>query len=274
MRIVVSGATGFVGSHVVAKLRNAGRDVVAVARTAAPGVEVVTDYRDAPEGDVLIHLAQDSDRRRVNAAPAHELEAAAATVEQLAARFRRVVYASSAAIYDDAGSEPFRIDHPSAAADNYTRLKQGCEQVVLASDGVVARLSNVYGPGMSPSSVLANILAQAHQPGPLRVWNDQPVRDFLWAGDAAAGLIAMTEGGATGVYHLATGVGTSVGELALRTIDMLGQSGREVIATAPERQRSYLVLDIDETVRTWGWRPLTSLSEGLARLVRAGNRGI
>lgn len=270
MRIVVTGASGFLGAHLVTSLRAAGSDVIGVARRAAPGVELVSDYAAAPGGDVLIHLAQDGDRRRVNEAPTVEIDAALATVEDLAARFGRVVYASSAAVYGDAGSTPSRVGDATIAIDSYTQLKQQSEAVVIGRGGVVARLANLYGPGMSPTTIVGTLLAQSADIGPVRVWDDTPVRDFLWVEDAAAALASMSAGSAAGVFNVGTGIGTSVRELALRMIDVLGQSGRQVVATAAERRHSYLVLDIDETARTLAWRPETSLSEGLVRLVRTG----
>src|SRR5687767_13907347 len=67
MRVVITGASGFLGRAALAHFRNAGIEAVGVHRqpTTAPGEVTVKDYAQAPAGDVLIHLAENGDRTKV-----------------------------------------------------------------------------------------------------------------------------------------------------------------------------------------------------------------
>jgi dTDP-glucose 4,6-dehydratase len=152
--------------------------------------------------------------------------------------------------------------------DTYTRMKRRSEIAVLeASTGVAVRLSNVYGPEMSASSVLAAVLRQIPGAGPLLVNDASPIRDFLWVEDAAEGIAALaTIEGAHGVLNLATGIGTSIGVAARVALDLAGEPGREIVSSG-RPQNSVTVADYSRTTRVCGWRPRVSLGDGLALLV-------
>ncbi|KZD12191.1 NAD-dependent epimerase/dehydratase family protein [Oceanibaculum pacificum] len=265
--ICVTGASGFIGRALSAALSARGHQVLACARRpfAAPvGVQVVTvtHYTDAPPADVLIHLAEPA------AVPGDAIEGAVtATLAALAGRgYRRLVYLSSAAVYGDMEPYPRRPDEPARAENGYGRMKRAGEAVALAAEGVVVRLTNVYGPGMSQGTVIADILAQRAVPGPIRLRDLAPVRDYLWRDDAVAGLVAIAEGSATGVFNLGSGEAASVERLAQTCLRLWGREGDGAVATAPGDRASILRLDISETLRQFDWRPRIALDEGLARL--------
>ena len=241
MRIVVTGASGFLAPFVIGKLKSMGGDVVAVSRSRGSGFSSVSSYGDTPDGDVLVHLAQDNDRARVNTQPSSYAENAVAEMETLASRYARVIYASSASLYGDRGLSPRKEDDPVIAGDTYARIKIGCEEVVLAHGcGVAVRLANLFGPGQSENTVLSTILGQVSKSGPLVVRDDTPVRDFLWVEDAADCLVQMATGAPTGIFNVGSGIGTSVRELALQALDVLGQSDRAVVAGASGGRLSVL----------------------------------
>lgn len=267
MKLVVTGASGFVGQAVLRRLRADGADVVGVARRTAPGVISVPDYAESPPGDVLIHLAEASDRAVAAAGgPQYEARAHSTLATLLRQGYSRVVYASSAALYGDRITRPRRPDEPLLATDAYARIKIAAEEAVLAAGGVVARLSNLYGPGMSSANVLSRVLAQIPGRGALRVRDDTPVRDFLWIDDAASALGAMAGSRSAGAYNVGTSVGTSVRGLAEAALALAGESDRPVLADALASQPSHLVVDIAATRDTFGWQPATTLADGLAHL--------
>ncbi|RME32469.1 MAG: NAD-dependent epimerase/dehydratase family protein, partial [Gammaproteobacteria bacterium] len=146
LRVIVTGAGGFLGRHLCRALDAAGHQVVPLSRRPGPGMVTVEDYRHAPGGDILIHLAQEPDRARFNAGGAEAANTAVAMLESLLqGPWERVVYASSAAVYGDTGARPARVSSVVDAGDDYNRCKLACEARVLDRGGVAARLANLYG---------------------------------------------------------------------------------------------------------------------------------
>ncbi len=274
MRIVVTGASGFLGQAVLRNLRMRGADTVGVSRRAAPGCVSVDRYQDSPVGDVLVHLAEDSNMQRVAAAGAPYAQQSADLLDALLAKgYGHTVYASSAVLYGDRSPHPRHTGEPVVLQGAYALIKHGGEQAVgAAPHGVSARLANLYGPGMSRSNVLSAIVGQIPGEGPLRVRDTRPVRDFLWVDDAAEALATMAlRSESAGVFNVGSGQGVSVGELAQAALAAAGQASRRVETAAPPASQdappSTLVLDTSATTALFGWRPVTSLAEGLRRLL-------
>lgn len=271
--ICVTGASGSIGRALCAALALRGYSVLACSRRETaplPGVDSVllADYADAPAADALVHLAEPAD---IAAFPETGGEALVAEAVRLAERlagrgYGRSLYLSSAAVYGDMERHPRRPDEAVTAYNSYTRMKLAGEHAMLAEGGIAIRLSNVYGPGLKPGTVIADIMAQRHVSGPLRVRDAAPVRDFLWLEDAVAGLTAMLEGEETGLFNLGCGESASVEEIARLCLDLWGRGGEEVVSTAPSGRESVLRLDISRTTDRFGWRPAVGLRDGLARL--------
>ncbi len=216
-----------------------------------------------------MHLAEASDRAYAEAnSPLYE-QISLATLDTLQDKgFSRVVYASSAVLYGDQEPSPRRCVDSVHAKDAYTRLKLASEKAVLARGGIVARLANLYGPGMAESNVLSTILGQIRQDGPVRVLDATPVRDFLWIGDAARAMALMAMGDASGVFNVGSGQGVSIHELANVVLDAAGQAGRPVESARVSSRFSRLVVDIAQTKEVFGWYPAVTLVEGISTLVK------
>lgn len=268
MKVVVTGASGFLGRALMRALASRRLDAVGVSRRPAPGLVQVADYADAPAGDVLVHLAELNDRRAAAAAgEAYEQEATRTLRALLDKGYGRVVYASSAVLYGDATEAPHAPGDPVHVTDAYTRVKRACELMVLQRGGVAVRLANLYGPGMARGNVLTAILDQIPAPGPIRVLDTGPVRDFLWAEDAALALAAVAAGRATGVFNVGSGTGTSILALAQTALQAAGQPRRTIEATAPAGRPSKILLDIADTQSAFDWAPATPLPAGVRSLL-------
>jgi nucleoside-diphosphate-sugar epimerase len=141
--------------------------------------------------------------------------------------------------------------------------------------GIVVRPANIYGPGMSKNNVMSAILRQIPGEGTLEVMDTSPVRDFIWVEDAAEGIVALAlnhfkEGKERGLYNLGTGVGTSIETLADLALEIAGQPDRPVKTKYSSDRQSCLILDFADTTAACGWRPKTSLREGLTHMLHIG----
>ena len=270
LTVVITGASGFVGRHLRARLIADGAHVIAVSRQPRAGMLQVDDYGRSPDGDVLIHLGEESDRAVVNRAGESYLNVSARVVGALAKRcYRRLVYISSGTVYGEASPQPNKPGDAVITNDIYNRAKLLNEGIVLAAGGCVARLSNLYGEGMAASNVLSDIIAQVPGSGPLVVRDAAPVRDYLHVSDVAEALARFAESTHRGIINVATGSGTSVRRLAEVALAAAGQAGREVVSTSPVARFSYNVLDIKATSALLDWRPRTDLVVGLTELVHS-----
>lgn len=263
-RVVITGATGFLGRHVVAQL-SGGFELVPVSRGQHEGVVQVTNYANVPEGDILIHLAEEPDRAAASRAGDAHVEASTGLVRALSRRFAdRMIYASSGVVYGDAGVAPFCVGDPLVSADAYTRAKILGEAEVLEAGGMVVRLANLFGPGMSNGNVMSDILRQIPGEGPLFVRDDTPVRDFLAVDDAARFFTLLAGARAHGVLNVGSGVGTRIRALAETALALYGEIGREIIATRPALRPSVNVLNVEQAAKVLGWAPSRSLAEHMS----------
>jgi nucleoside-diphosphate-sugar epimerase len=273
MRLVVTGASGFLGGAVVSESVRRGWDTLGVSRrpwAPPPGATALrcTGYHAIPAGDALVHMAEDNDISSVELSGDAYYHAALGLVERLVEQTRgRLIYGSSATVYGGAETQPHKVDDPVIANSTYTRTKLTCEQRVLAAGGTVLRFSNLFGPGMSHHNVLGDILRQIPGTGALRVRDAAPIRDFLWISDAAKAVCDAVAANLHGVFNVGSGVGASIGELATRCLRLAGEGTREVQATARGDPYSCLVVAVDSTTRACGWQPTTPLDVGLARLL-------
>lgn len=275
MKIIITGASGFIGGHLIRKLsETANTEIVPLTRRKITNLIKVSDYRDAPEGDVLIHLAEDNNLENVASKDlSYEHNALRTLRTLLEKKYRRVIYASSSTLYGDKTLVPHGTNDEIFVMNPYTRIKSLSECAVLDNpNGLVVRLANVYGPGMSSSNVMSQILSQIPQQGDLEVGDVNPVRDFVWVQDVAEGISMLTHMDFakienSNIYNLGSGVGTSIGDVALLTLELAGQSGRRVMSKSRTRAISSIVLDCSEMTNACGWTPQVSLRQGIASLL-------
>ncbi len=275
LKVVVTGASGFLGRAVVARLLAEGHECLAVTRgdetLAGATMLRVADYTGfaAPPDAVLIHLAETRAISAADSAGDAHLDAATELVRSLLLQgWAHVIYVSSAAVYGDRTAAPHHPDERPEPASIYGRSKLACEALVLAQGGTVLRATNLIGPGMAADNVLADILRQLDRSEPLALRALSPVRDYLWVDDAATLLVRAAELQKGGVFNAASGRDVSVRELALLALVAAGQDCRPLMETRPVGDNSTIKLDIASTIWAFDWTPRTSLEDALKILVQ------
>jgi UDP-glucose 4-epimerase len=274
-RLVVLGAAGFIGSHVLRECWDRGHDVIGVSRDGNPAGAAGVDWasldldRDVPRfGDaVCVHLAEPN----LKADPENSAQNLLRAKHVLAAPFSRIVYCSSAGVYGDQISTPRREDESVAGTTEYARSKIAVEGLMAADPRcVTVRLANVYGRGMSRHNVLSDILGQLHLPGPIRLRDLTPIRDYVAVKDVADAIVEIAFSDISGTFNIGSGRGTSVRELATIVCEVGGQPGRAITGANRTSVASHLVLSIERLHKELGWSPSVGLTDGMAQLIQEG----
>jgi nucleoside-diphosphate-sugar epimerase len=223
MRVLVTGASGFIGRALAPRLLAGGHDVAALVRTAGsepPGTRPLLG--DLGDGDGLtalvaqerpqcvVHLAAEIASQRdaqkvwdVNVAGTARLLAACAGLSAAAVPAPRFVFGSTV-VTGDAGGALLTEDSPLPVQTPYGRSKQECERLVRESDlpAVILRPSHVYGPG---GWYAHELVARLRQPGRFAViGSGANLWDVVHVDDVVEAISLATEHAAPGsLYHLA-----------------------------------------------------------------------
>jgi nucleoside-diphosphate-sugar epimerase len=286
----VTGAAGFLGSHVCERLLEEGHDVV--------GVDCFTDYyeRELKEGnlerarqwdgfelfesdlaeggldavvagaDTVFHLAAEPGVRggSPSAYLRHNL---IATRRLLATRPRKLVYASSSSVYGNAPRQA--EDTPVAPLSPYAVTKVAAERLV-ASSGVPAvglRFFTIYGPRQRPDMAFHRFIARCLDGEPIEVIGDgRQVRDFTYVADAVEAVLAAAERGRPGaIYNVGGGHPVELRDAIALIAELVGDpvTVEHRAAVAGEARRT--ACDGTLARRELGFAPQTPLGAGIAR---------
>jgi NAD dependent epimerase/dehydratase len=300
-RVLVTGAGGFIGSHLVERLVDLGANVRALVEYNSLGswgwldespvrgdIEVVLgDVRDrdstvvaAAGRDVVFHLAALIAIPWSYDAPAAYVETnVVGTLNVLRAAqqagVERVVHTSTSEVYGSAQYAPIDEAHPLQAQSPYAASKIGADKIAEAfhlSFGLpVATLRpfNTYGPRQSARAVIPTILTQLLAGGTIALGNLAPTRDFTYVTDTVEAFVKVVDvAEAVGrVLNVGTGRDIAIGDLAERIEAAVER--RAPIDLDPARVRpdgsevERLCADADEARRLLAWEPRVTLDEGL-----------
>lgn len=287
MRAIVTGGAGFIGSHVVDALLARGDEVVVVddlssgkrewVPAAAQLVEHDIRQPYAVDGDVVFHLAAQADVGTSMQRPDFDAEVNVVgtvnTLESARACGAEVVFASTGgAIYGEV-DEPATEETPRRPVSAYGIAKLGAEAYlqgwnrIYGSNHTVLRFANVYGPRQSPElegGVVSIFMERLRRGEETLVFGDgEQTRDYVFVGDVVGAVLAAA--GRGGVYNVGTATETSVNELHRLCAEIAGVEGepRHVDPRPGDARRS--VLDASQAARDLGWRPRTSLADGLRK---------
>ncbi len=278
MKILLTGASGFVGGHLAPAPLDAGHDVVCVARDPAyqppEGADRVVldlaqpfDSASVPETDAVVHLAQANVRFPEGAQELYRVNTAS-TLELLehARRTgaRRFLYASSASVYGF-GERPFSENDPLRGDDFYATTKIGGEALVRAYRDflltAVLRLVVPYGPGQQ-GRMIPGLIARIREGAPVTLNSGgRPRMNPLYVDDVVRTVLAVLELDEQCVLNVAGDEPVTVRELA----EAIGRIvGREpVFENGAGDVPGDLVADTAKLHKLLGRASLVPLEDGL-----------
>ncbi len=300
-RFLVTGGAGFIGGHICEYLLGLGHAVSVIDNLSTGRMDnlaTVRDHIEFVEGDIrdpealrkamrgteyVLHHAADISVTASTENPifTNEVNVGGTLNVLTCARecgVRRLVLASSSAVYGDTGRTPQREDLPAKPLSPYGASKAAAElymhvfQSLFGLETVVLRYFNVYGPRQNPRSqyaaVIPKFIDRILAGENIQIYGDgEQTRDFVHVHDIArANCVACDADAATGgVFNIAGGRSTSIKELAYRLSKI---ADREVqisnIEPLPGEIR-YSISDTGRAAALLGFRPEVTLDEGLKK---------
>jgi GDP-4-dehydro-6-deoxy-D-mannose reductase len=276
--VIVTGGTGFIGKHLVPRLRIDGHQVFPYDTRAGDIAESDT-WRTFPDADVVVHLAarsfvpdswsQPAEYMRIN------LLGTVQALEYCRAHGARLLFLSSY-MYGETDLLPIPESASLAARNPYALSKMLAEetcQFYADKFGVrvtILRPFNVYGAGQSPAFLVPSIIGQVLGGGIIQVMDLAPKRDYIYVKDlvdAVSDVITLNSN--DGVFNVGTGISHSVEEL-ITTIQGICGTSLPVKSTNERRTGEIMdtIADISAIHRAIGWKPRFSLHDGLKDMLR------
>jgi dTDP-glucose 4,6-dehydratase len=306
-QILVTGAGGFIGSHLVEKLANSGAKVKAFVRYNSRGdpgllsmlpTEIIDkldiiagDLRDLPavlsassDVQVIFHLGALIAIPYSYKHPAEVVESnVMGTLNVLLAGrengVARIIHTSSSEVYGSAIRVPIDETHPLQGQSPYSASKIGADKLAesfyCAYDlpVVTIRPFNTYGPRQSARAVIPSIIIQAITQYKIHLGNLEAIRDFTYVSDTVEGFLcaAQTTGIEGKTINLGVGSEIRIKELVNEIISILGKPIEievdEERLRPPKSEVTRLLSDNRLARELLGWTPRVSLREGLSKTI-------
>jgi nucleoside-diphosphate-sugar epimerase len=274
MRVLVTGASGFVGRALVEELRHNGRayDVHALERRDGDLAEegIAQNAVGATKPDVVVHAAARIGVARCEQEPLLALRsnvlATALVARACAGHGARLAYLSTADVYGAVAAAD--EETKPAPASLYALTKWWGEQVAqqYAPAGLaVFRLANPYGPGVDPTQgkgALPTMLRQAERGDPIPAFRGE-ARSWIWIGDVTRAIQFVLETDADSTFNLGSDeTPVTLTDAARLVCELTGASPElvEEVEPPPGRVAPRIVVD---RLRALGWRPEVGLEQGL-----------
>lgn len=296
MKVLVTGGAGFIGSHLVDALIRAGHSVAVVDNLSVGRKENLNpkaafhsvDIRDAgalekvfekEQPEAVNHHAAQTDVRRSMADPSFDAQVNVLGFIHLLQscvkhQVRKVVFASSSAVYPEPQHVPVDEEHPVQSLSAYGLSKYLGEKYlefyrdVYRLPFTIFRYGNVYGPRQDPKgeagvvAIFATQMLSGIQP---TLYGDgNKTRDYIHVEDVvAANLLAMDGRGAGGIFNLGWGKEVKDIEVFQSVREMVGVSVEPRYAAKRPGELDRIALDCRKARKVLGWEPKIPFSEGV-----------
>jgi NAD dependent epimerase/dehydratase len=306
-KVLVTGAGGFIGSHLCEALLAKGSDVTAMLRYSsrsdwgnleflssedrrqlkviAGNIEDGDFVAQQVKGiDIIFHLAALIAIPYSYIAPMSYVKTnIEGTLNLLEAarkeRVEKVIHTSTSETYGSACYTPIDEKHPLQGQSPYSASKIGADKIAESYyrsyelPVVTIRPFNTFGPRQSARAIIPTIITQALTQDEIKLGSLDPVRDLSFVRDVTQAFIKLAESGETigETINIGSGKGVSIGELAAEILEIMNCKKRIVVeeqrVRPPKSEVRLLVCDNTKALKLTGWKPVYSLKHGLVEVV-------
>jgi dTDP-glucose 4,6-dehydratase len=302
MRVLVTGAAGFIGSHLCEFLLDQGCEVVAMDNFITGSAENMTAFASRPgfsfvfhnvteyvvlegELDWILHFASPASPRDYLELPIQTLKVGALGTHHVLglakARGARLLLASTSEVYGDPLVHPQREDYwgnvnPIGPRGVYDEAKRFAEAITMAyhrTHGLntrIVRIFNTYGPRMrlNDGRAIPTFITQALTGAPLTVYGDgAQTRSFQYVSDLVDGVWKLMQHPVHDPVNIGNPQEMTLLELAKRIIRLARSRSEIVFRPLPEDDPRVRQPDITRARTLLGWEPRVDTEEGLARTI-------
>lgn len=299
-RILVTGGSGFLGSHLCEQFLARGDEVLCIDNLITGTLANVAHLVDNPaftfiEHDVSTHIEIDGpvDSILHFASPASPIDYLEMPIQTLKvgslgthnalglakAKGARLLLASTSEVYGDPQVHPQTEEYwghvnPIGPRGVYDEAKRFAEAITLAYhrthgvDVAIVRIFNTYGPRMRPRDgrVVSNFLIQSLHGEPMTIYGDgKQTRSFCYVDDEIRGIIALLDSGEVGPINIGNPSEFTILELAEKVKKVVGGDAEIVFEPLPTDDPTQRRPDITKAATLLGWEPKVDLVDGLER---------
>lgn len=303
--VLVTGAGGFIGSHLVERLASMQADVTCFVRYNSMNrwgfldslpiknsLNIVSaDLKDSDavrkavmDKDIVFHLAAAVSIPHSYDFPREHLQTnvmGTFNVLQAAKEYniKKLVHLSSSEVYGTALETPIKENHRLQGQSPYSATKIATDKLAESFflsynlPVAIARPFNTFGPRQSARAIIPTIITQALVENKVAIGNDKPTRDFNYVSNTVDGIIetAMSDKSVGEVINLGSGTEISIGDLVKKILSLIGKNVK--IIQEKERFRPdksevmRLVADNRKAKKLLGWKPKISFEDGLKKTI-------
>ena len=283
MRVLVTGGSGFIGSHLIRRLANEGYEVFNIdIRSPNPidirDVKRVKRVFEEFRPEAVVHLAAVASVPLCEQNPREAYETnvlGSLNIFKLCSEYgAKCIFSSSAAVYGEPNVIPTPEDAPKDPINHYGLTKLVGEYIcrfIMKTNYVIFRIFNCYGPNCNRSYVIPDTIRKlTKNKNPIRMLGTgEESRDFVYIDDVInAILLAINKKDVIGTFNIGTGKNIKIRELAAKIAQIMGKKVRFVFDTKKRKgDFSISCADISKVTKMIGWYPKVSLDEGLKRTI-------
>lgn len=302
-KVLVTGASGFVGSHLVKKLLQKKSNVVTLSKNRLRDIEKsikeelgsVEDFKRLEDIirtnkiDIIFHLAAQPivEVGQINPVQTFEVNVRGTWNVLEAARqnhIQKIIIASTAQVYGNNPKVPLKEEYFPQPSRPYETSK-ACADLLAQSFAdtynlpvEIPRFVNIYGPGdLNFERLIPKVIKSILKYGYLHIWDLGSIRDFLYIDDAICAYLMLAEKQIPNikrvrVFNFGTGKPISIHDLIKKIIELVNGSKISIKTEEAPEERSNEIkkqyLSIAKARRELGWLPRVSLETGLKKTIR------